>query len=272
MASDAQHADSIRTGLLDELIDLNGKVVVVTGAGSGIGQAIVLGLARLGATVYGCDIDQAGLSDTEEKAEAMGVQIDTAACDVADEASVEALFELMAAGHGAPDVAFANAGIAGPVVPVEELRTEEWRRTIAVNLDGAFFVARAAYRRMLPRGRGKIVLTSSTWGVRAAPEPGFAAYAASKGAVTNLTRQLAIDMASHGVTVNAIAPGAFRTNIADGFYDTQPDAVEALRRLTPRGRIVTPAEVVGPAAFLASRASDHVTGHVLAVDGGYLAR
>ena len=104
------------------------------------------------------------------------------------------------------------------------------------------------------------------------PQAGFTAYAASKGAVTNLTRQLAIDMASNGVTVNAIAPGAFHTNIADGFYDTQPEAVEALRALTPAGRIVPPEEIVGPAAFLASRASDHVTGHVLAVDGGYLAR
>ncbi len=90
--------------------------------------------------------------------------------------------------------------------------------------------------------------------------------------MTNLTRQLAVDMAANGVTVNAIAPGAFHTNIADGFYDNQPDAVERLRQQTPVGRIASPEEMVGPAAFLASRASDHVNGHVLAVDGGYLAR
>jgi NAD(P)-dependent dehydrogenase (short-subunit alcohol dehydrogenase family) len=259
-------------GLLAELIDVDGKVIVVTGAGSGIGQAIAVGLARLGSVVYGCDVDRAGLDETEEKAAAAGVRIEAAVCDVADEDSVEALFDEVVVGHGAPDVAFANAGITGPLMPVEDLSTEDWRRTHAVNLDGAFFVARSAYRRMIPKGRGKIVLTSSTWGVRAAAEPGFTSYAASKGAVTNLTRQLAVDMASHGVTVNGIAPGAFRTNIADGFYEKQPEAVEELRRQTPSGRIVAPEEAIGPAAFLASRASDHVNGHVLAVDGGYLAR
>ncbi|MBS1878107.1 MAG: SDR family oxidoreductase [Actinobacteria bacterium] len=256
---------------LEELIDLDGKVVVVTGAGSGIGRGIAVGLAGLGAVVYGGDVDADGLRGTEAAAEEDGVAVHGVECDVAEEDSVEALFEAVAAGHGPPDVAFANAGISGPMGPVEELSTAQWHRVLAVNLDGAFFVARAAYRRMLPRRRGKIVLTSSTWGLRAAPDPGFTPYAASKGAITNLTRQLAIDMATNGVTVNAIAPGAFHTNIGDGFYDQQPDAVEALRQRTPRGRIATPEEAVGPAAFLASSASDHVNGHVLAVDGGYLA-
>jgi NAD(P)-dependent dehydrogenase (short-subunit alcohol dehydrogenase family) len=256
---------------LEELIDLDGKVVVITGAGSGIGRGIAVGLAGLGAVVYGADIDADGLRGTGAAAEEAGARVRGIECDVTDEASVAALFDGVAAEHEVLDVAFANAGIAGPVVAVEELSAEDWHRTLAVNLDGAFFVAREAYRRMLPRGRGKIVLTSSTWGMRAAPDPGFTSYAASKGAVTNLTRQLAIDMAAHGVTVNGLCPGAFRTNIGDGFYDEQPEAVEALRRRTPSGRIVTPEEAVGPAAFLASAASDHVNGHVLAVDGGYLA-
>ncbi len=257
---------------LAELIDVDGKVVVVTGAGSGIGRGIALGLAGLGAVVYGGDVSAEGLEGTAEAAAEASVEIHAVECDVSDEASVEALFEAVAAGHGPPDVVFANAGVAGPIVPVEELATEDWHRTLAVNLDGVFFTARAAYRRMIPRGRGKIVLTSSTWGVRAAADGGFTSYAASKGAVSNLTRQLAVDMAPHGVTVNAIAPGGFRTNIADGFYDSQPEAVESLRASIPSGRIVTPEEAVGPAAFLASRASDHVNGHVLALDGGYLAR
>jgi NAD(P)-dependent dehydrogenase (short-subunit alcohol dehydrogenase family) len=257
---------------LAELIDVQGKVIVVTGAGSGIGQGIALGLTGLGATVYGADVSKEGLAETSAAAEKEGGRFHAVECDVSDEDAVEALFETVTGGAGIPDVAFANAGIAGPVVPVTELSAEDWHRTLAVNLDGAFFVARGAYRRMAPRGHGKIVLTSSTWGVRAAADPGFTAYAASKGAVTNLARQLAVDMAEGGVTVNAIAPGGFHTNIADGFYDTQPDAVESLRRQIPRGKIASPEDAVGPAAFLASRASDHVNGHVLAVDGGYLAR
>ncbi len=156
---------------LDELIDVDGKVVVVTGAGSGIGRAIALGLAGLGAVVHGADVSAEGLAGTSAAAADGGVRFHAVECDVADEEAVEALFDAVVAADGVPDVAFANAGIAGPFAPVEELRTEAWHRTIAVNLDGAFFVARAAYRRMLARRRGKIVLTSSTWASVPPPTP-----------------------------------------------------------------------------------------------------
>jgi gluconate 5-dehydrogenase len=252
--------------------DVAGKIVVVTGAGSGIGRSITVGFATRGARVFALDVNDEFLAETVAEAAAAGIELETLLVDVTKEEQVVAAFAQIVASAGAPDVVFANAGIAGDLVPVQDLELDQWKRTIAVNLDGTFLTAREAYRAMLPAGRGKLILTTSVWGIRGSTDGPFTAYAASKGGVWNLVHQMAINMAEHGVTVNGIAPAGVHTRVGDGFYDNAPDAVESLRQQIPSGKIVGPDVIIGPALFLASTSSDHVNGHVLAVDGGYLAR
>lgn len=257
---------------LGGVFDVAGRTAVVTGGGSGIGKGMAVGLAAAGARVFAVDMREDYLDETVQSARDLGAEITPLVADVTDEEQIGRMFDAVEQEAGAPHAVFGNAGIGGPVVPGDELTLEAWHRTLAVNLDGAFITAREAYRRMKPRGSGKIVLTASVWGIRGTIDGPFTAYAASKGAVWNLVHQLAVDMAEAGVTVNGIAPAGFHTRVADNFYDTNLEAVESLRKQIPSGRIVTPDAMIGPALFLASSASDHVNGHVLAVDGGYLAK
>jgi NAD(P)-dependent dehydrogenase (short-subunit alcohol dehydrogenase family) len=246
------------------------RIVIVTGGGGGIGAALAVGLAALGARVVATDVDERGLETTRGAAEAAAARVATRTTDVADEAAVASLFAWALAEHGRVDVVFSNAGIAGPLLPVDELPLADWRRVMAVNADGAFLVAREAVRAMKPAGRGKLVFTGSVWGSVAPRTAQLAAYTASKGAVANLVRRLAVELAPWNVTANGIAPAAVRTGIADGFYDNA-EAVAGLLADVPLGRVVEPEELVGLAVFIASAASDFVTGQVIAFDGGYLA-
>ncbi len=253
--------------MADPIFDLAEKVVVVTGAGSGIGQGIAVGLAERGARVIGFDVSAEGLADTRKRAEGFGFE--AAVVDVTVEEQVAKAMRRVAQEHGRVDVAFANAGISGLPIEFDELTLSEWRDVHAVNLDGAFLVAREAARIMKPRRAGKIVFTASTWGVRGTRVAPFIAYASSKGAIVNLTRQLALELAPFGVTVNCIAPGGFSTNIAAGLLDEK--AGDLLLSKIPLGRFAQPREMVGPAVFLPTAASDWVSGAMLPVDGGYLA-
>lgn len=253
----------------DVRFSVQGKSVLVTGAGTGIGRAIALGLAAAGARVTIGEINDARRAEVVDEAGRQGLSLIGFRCDVSQEDEVTALVEQHLKHWGAWDIAFANAGIAGALVPTVEMSLADLHRVLGVNVDGAFLVARAAMQVMLPQRAGSIVLTSSVWGERGFEAP-VTAYAASKGAVSNLVRQFAVEAAPAGVRVNGLLPAGVRTNIADNFYDDD-DAVSALASRIPFKRIVGPEEVVGPAIFLASDASSWVTGHLLAVDGGYLA-
>lgn len=250
------------------MIDLSGKVAVVTGGASGIGRAIALTLARAGADVVIADVREdprEGGDTAGDAVRALGLEAAFVACDVTSSASVAELMRATVDRFRALDIVVNNAGILveGSVV---ETSDEQWRRQMAVNVDGVFFSCREAITRMLELGRpGKIVNITSISGFRG--NPGFAAYCASKGAVVNLTRQIALDYAPRGINVNAVAPG-FVTTQMTAIYD---DAVRgALAGQTPRARWATPDDVANAVLFLASPLSDHVCGDNLVVDGGWL--
>lgn len=258
-----------------ELFDMTGLVVVLTGAGSGLGRAMAEAVADAGALSVCTDVDGTAAEASAAGIVAGGGRAVGHQLDVTDEPSVAGLMDRTVDDHGAIDVVFCNAGISDYYRRAHELDLEAWRRVIDVNLTGVFLTAKHAARHMVPRGRGKLVLTASLWGQVASDTVPVPAYAASKGGVVNLTRELAIEYAPFGITVNALSPGFFETNI--GRDKKAPQAtIDALReasiRLAPNHRRAHPDEIKGAALFLASAASDLVSGHILNVDAGSIAR
>lgn len=236
---------------------LDADVAVVTGGAGGIGRVVAEAFAAVGATV--AIFDRAGTGP------------DVYPMDVTDEAQVRSAFADVAARHGRIDILFNNAGIAIRR-PSTELSLEDWNAVVAVNMTGVFLCAREAARHMVAAGRGgRIVNTASIMGVSGGGLYPNISYQATKGAVVNMTRALAVEWAAHGIRVNAIAPTWVRTPLIRGITEN-PELVRRIEALTPMGRLAEPEEIVGAVLFLASRASAMVTGHVLAVDGGFLAQ
>ncbi len=236
---------------------LDGEVAVVTGGASGIGHAIATAFAAVGAHVVIFDLAAA---DGE-----------TYKVDVADEAQVKAAFAEVVARHGHLDILFNNAGIAIRR-PTTDLTLDDWSKVVAVNMTGVFLCAREAARHMLAGRRGgRIINTASIMGFSGGGLYPNISYQATKGAVVNMTRALAVEWASRGIRVNAIAPTWVRTPLTRGITEN-PQLVQRIEQITPMGRLAEPEEMIGAVLFLASRASAMVTGHVLAVDGGFLAQ
>ena len=236
---------------------LDGDIAVVTGGASGIGRTVATAFAAVGAKVATFDVNADGT--------------DAYKVDVADEAQVRAAFAAVVARYGRVDVLFNNAGIAVRE-PTTELTLANWNKVVAVNMTGVFLCAREAARHMLAAGRGgRIVNTASIMGVSGGGLYPNISYQATKGAVVNMTRALAVEWARQGIRVNAIAPTWVRTPLTRAITE-KPELVRRIEELTPMGRLAEPDEMVGAVLFLASRASAMVTGHVLAVDGGFLAQ
>lgn len=257
-----------------DLFRLDGKVALVTGAGSGIGRAIAEAMSEAGAAVACADIDA---SSAEEAAGSLGGKAISLQVDVADEMQTKEMVERTVSDLGRLDIAFANAGIGGDIEQVfPEATLENWQRVIDVNLTGVWLTAREAAKAMISGGEGgKIVSTASIYGFVGgfAPSPG--AYNAAKGGVVNLTRDLAPTLAPHGINVTAIAPGFFQTNIGGGLLmdlenELTKQFVAEIERRTPLGRMGDVKDLKGTAVFLASPASDYLTGYTIAVDGGWL--
>lgn len=247
-----------------QLFDLSGRLALVTGSSKGLGKAIAGGLAEAGAAVVLNGRDVAALEAAREDLARAGHTVHVAAFDVTDAASVEAGVARIEAEIGPIEILFNNAGMQHRT-PLEDFPVEAWSKLMATNLDSVFFVGQAVARRMIPRGHGKIVNVASVQAELA--RTGIAPYTASKGAVKMLTKGMATDWARHGLQVNAIGPGYFRTELNAALV-ADPAFTAWLEKRTPAGRWAEVHELIGAAVFLASDASSFINGHVLYVDGG----
>jgi NAD(P)-dependent dehydrogenase (short-subunit alcohol dehydrogenase family) len=250
---------------------LDGKVALVTGGGSGIGRAIALAFAHAGAWVGVLDRDEMKAVAVAREIAALGQQSLALAGDVSLEADVERAIAAVIAEFGGLDVLVNSAG-AAIRKPSTELALADWDKVMAVNVTGAFLMSRHAARVMLAAGRGgSIINVASIMGFSGGGLYPNISYQASKGAVVNMTRALAVEWARDNIRVNAIAPQWVNTPFIDALRE-KPELIERIKAMVPMGRLAEPEEIAGAAIFLASGASAMVTGHILAVDGGFLAQ
>lgn len=257
---------------IQDLFDVRDARVVVTGAASGLGLAMAEVMAEAGARVTLGDLEPKRLeTETARLAEAGG-KVRSFQLDVSDREQVQALIDDVVGEQGGVDVLYANAGISlepgitDPMGGIAAIETEAWERVLGVNLSGVVFSMGAAAEVMKRQGSGKVVVTASNAGLKVEPLVGYS-YAATKAAVIHVVRQAAVELAPHGVNVNAIAPGPFRTRIGSGdFPDQRIEKIWA--DLIPVGRMAETDELKGLALMLGSPAASFITGAVVLIDGG----
>ncbi|MDV7087642.1 SDR family NAD(P)-dependent oxidoreductase [Rhodococcus opacus] len=254
-----------------ELFDLTDKVAVVTGAGGGLGLEFAITLAEAGANIVCVDLDLESARRTTTIVEGFGRKAHALPCDVADEEQVRSTIRDAHSRFGRIDILVNNAGIADPApAPVGQYDSVNWHRVIDIDLHGVFYFCNETLPFMEQQGSGKIINIASMWGLVGGssvfPIP---AYNAAKGAVINLTREIGLEYATKNIQVNALCPGFYRTRV--GPFDDR-EFLSAVTGITPMGRIAEAEEIRGPALFLASAASNFMTGQTLVTDGGALAQ
>jgi NAD(P)-dependent dehydrogenase (short-subunit alcohol dehydrogenase family) len=248
-----------------QLFDLTGRTAIVTGGSIGLGRQMAEGLAEMGANIVLCARKRERCEEATEQLRRLGVKAVSVACDVRSQASVQEVVSATVSQFGQIDILINNAGISWGA-PAEELRLEDWNKVIETNLTGTFLCAQAAGKVMIQQRRGKIINIASIAGLGGAPpELPAIGYHASKGGVISFTKDLACKWAVHNIQVNAIAPGWFPTHMSNRVLERHSDLF--LSHI-PMRRFGNEHDLKGAAVFLASDASNYVTGHVLVVDGG----
>lgn len=256
---------------LQSLFDLTGKTAVITGAGSGLGKAMAEAMGEAGASVVCVDINLDTAKETSDEIRKLNVDSIYLKCDVSKENEVKEAFKSIEAQFGRVDILFNNAGIRGPNVNLLQVSLDEWNHVINTNLTAMFLCAKEAIKIMLEQKSGKIINTASIWSFRGGfPVHMVPPYHAAKGALISLTKEMALEYARDGINVNAIVPGPFATNLSSRWKDEKFQA--GLVASIPLGRVGMPEDMKGTALFLASKASDYLTGAIIVVDGGYMSK
>jgi len=249
----------------EKIFDLGGRVAIVTGGSVGLGRQMAEGLAQMGANLVLCARKKERCVQASEELQRLGVQVLALGCDVKESASIQAVVDATVKQFGRIDILINNAGTPWGA-PVESMTLEQWNKVIETNLTGTFLFSQAVGKVMITQRRGKIINVASVAGLRGSP-PNFSAigYSASKGGVITFTKDLACKWGMHNIHVNAIAPGWFPTDMSGKVIERNRESMLAS---VPLGRLGGPHDLKGAAIFLASDASDFVTGHILVVDGG----
>ena len=268
---------------ISELFKVEGYGVVVTGGASGLGLGYAEALAENGARVTILDVDAARIEQETRRLQALGLAVRGEVVDVRDHAAIDRAFDAAVAAHGRLDVVFANAGIdsgpgfvsswlgsqrtRNPDGALESYTDERWNHVLDINLNGIFATLRAGARWMRPQRSGRMIVTTSVAAYQCEPAIG-AAYMTAKAGAAHLMRQVALELAAYQITVNAIAPGFFATNIGGGHAKQLP-VQEAMGKVIPMHRVGFAEDMKGLALFLASPASAYLTGQQISIDGGW---